>query len=145
MPTKKDLAALLSETPQRPLRRGRGLRLSRPSKQAQESASKPSGMLEPSSPPESSSLAESSANVAVPSPVPDAAAPGADIPAGEPIESVAATDADTLKPERKKRKILLRKDLLKQCKQIARAQDRKLYEVIESALEEYLQRHGAHE
>jgi predicted transcriptional regulator len=46
---------------------------------------------------------------------------------------------------REKRKIQLRKDLLKQGKRIARAQDRKLYQVIESALEEYIQRHGVPE
>src|SRR4051812_39967219 len=43
MPIKKDLAALPSETPQLPLRRGRGLRLSQASKQARELASKSSG------------------------------------------------------------------------------------------------------
>jgi hypothetical protein len=60
-------------------------------------------------------------------------------------ESAVPSDPELIKPERDKRKLQLRKDLLKQCKRIARAQDRKLYQVIESALEEYIQRHRAHE
>ena len=137
MPTKKDLAALLSETPQPPLRRGRGLRLSRASKQARELASKPSAAPEPSSLPESSATAAALA-------APDAVAAEADAGVVAPIEA-AASDPAPLEPERDKRKFLLRKDLLKQCKRIARAQDRKLAQVIESALEEYIQRHGAPE
>jgi hypothetical protein len=74
---------------------------------------------------------------------PDAAAPEGDVAAA--IKTAASSDPKPLKPERDRRKIQLRKDLLKQCKRIARAQDRKLYQVIESALEEYIQRHGAHE
>ena len=141
MPTKKDLAALLSETPQPPLRRGRGLRLSRASKQARELASKPSAAPEPSSLPESSATA---AALAAPTIAPDAVAAEVDAGVVAPIES-AALDPAPLKPEREKRKLQLRKDLLKQSKRIARAQDRKLYQVIESALEEYIQRHGAPE
>jgi hypothetical protein len=153
MPTKKDLVALLSETPQQPLRRGRGLRLSRASKQARELASKPSVSPEPST------LPEPSATVALPSVelaakaaasaetriAPVAVATEADAVAAAPIESAASSASEPLKPERDKRKLQLRTDLLKQCKRIARAQDRKLYQVIESALEEYIQRHGAHE
>jgi hypothetical protein len=142
MPTKKDLAALLSETPQQPLRRGRGLRLSRTSKQARELVSKPSAAPEPSSLPESSATA---AALAAPPIVPDAVAAEADAGVVAPIEAAASSDSAPLKPARDKRKLLLRKDLLKQCKRIARAQDRKLAQVIESALEEYIQRHGAPE
>jgi len=65
--------------------------------------------------------------------------------AAAPIEPVGVPDPLPPKPEREKRKIQLRKDLLKQSKRIARAQDRKLYQVIESALEEYIERHGAPE
>ena len=61
------------------------------------------------------------------------------------VVAAALLDPEPLIPERAKRKIQLRKDLLKQCKRIARAQDRKLFQVIESALEEYIQRHGATE
>jgi hypothetical protein len=153
MSTKKNLVALLSETPQQPLRRGRGLRLSRASKQAREFASKPSVSPEPSTQP------EPSATVALPSVelaakagasaetriAPDAVATEAEAAVAAPIESVASSASEPLKPERDKRKLQLRTDLLKQCKRIARAQDRKLYQVIESALEEYIQRHGAHE
>ena len=153
MPIKKDLAALLSETPQQPLRRGRGLRLSRASKQARELASKPSVSPEPSTLPEPSAMvarppvelaAEAAASAATPI-APDVVAAEADAPASAPIESAAPSDPELIKPERDKRKLQLRKDLLKQCKRIARAQDRKLYQVIESALEEYIQRHRAHE
>lgn len=144
MPTKKDLAALLSETPQPPLHRGRGLRLSRASKQARELAPKPSVSPEPSSPvarQATGSAADSAVAVEIPI-APDPVAVAADAVAAAPIESAAA-DPEPLIPEREKRKIQLRKDLLKQSKRIARAQDRKLYQVIESALEEYIQRHGA--
>jgi hypothetical protein len=149
MSTKKDLAALLSETPQQPLRRGRGLRLSRASKQARELASKPSVSPEPSIPPEPSATVvlpsvELAAISAAPPIAPDAVAAEAGAVAA-PIDSAALSDPEPLEPERDKRKLQLRKDLLKQCKRIARAQDRKLYQVIEAALEEYVQRHGAHE
>jgi nucleotide-binding universal stress UspA family protein len=63
----------------------------------------------------------------------------------KPIKAAASSDPEPLKLEREKRKLQLRKDLLKQCKRIARTQDRKLNQVIESALEEYIQRHGAPE
>jgi hypothetical protein len=66
-------------------------------------------------------------------------------PAAEPADAVVLPVPDVPEPERKQRKLLLRKDLLKQCKRIARAQDRKLYQVVEAALVEYIQRHGAHE
>jgi hypothetical protein len=150
MPTKKDLAALLSETPQQPLRRGRGLRLSRASKQARELASNPSVSPEPSTLPDPSATValpsvELAAVSAEPPIAPDAVAAEADAVAAAPIESAAFSDPEPLEPARDKRKLQLRKDLLKQCKRIARAQDRKLYQVIESALEEYIQRHGAHE
>ena len=152
MPTKKDLSALLSETPQPPLRRGRGLRLSRASKQARELAPKPSVVPGPSISPEPSAAvarppAEPDADsvVVTETPiVPAAVATEPDVVADAPIESAVA-DPESLKPEREKRKLQLRKDLLKQSKRIARAQDRKLYQVIESALEEYIQRHGAPE
>ena len=153
MPTKKDLSALLSETPQPPLRRGRGLRLSRASKQARELAPKPSVLSGPSISPEpSAALARSPAEPASDSIevagtpiVPAVVDAGAGVVADAPIESAALADPESLKPEREKRKLQLRKDLLKQSKRIARAQDRKLYQVIESALEEYIQRHGAPE
>jgi hypothetical protein len=140
MPTKKDLAALLSETPQQPLRRGRGLRLSRAAKQARELAAQPSMLPEPSTLP-APSVAVGQA------PVEPAAVPDAPPIVPDPVDAAAAEvevspDAKPLNPERDKRKLLLRKDLLKQCKRIGRAQDRKLYQVIESALEEYIQRHG---
>ena len=153
MPTKKDLAALLSETPQQPLRRGRGLRLSRASKQARELAPKPSVSSALSTPPEpaatlvrpSAEPAADSAVAADPSIVPAAVAAEADAAAAAPIKAAALSGSEPLKLEREKRKLQLRKDLLKQCKRIARTQDRKLNQVIESALEEYIQRHGAPE
>jgi hypothetical protein len=147
MPMKKDLVALLSETPPPPLRRGRGLRLSRASKQARELAPKPSVSPEPSSPvarPATGSATDSAVAAEMPI-APDAVAVAADAVAAAPIISAAVADPEPLTPEREKRKIQLRKDLLKQSKRIARAQDRKLYQVIESALEEYIQRHGAPE
>jgi hypothetical protein len=73
----------------------------------------------------------------------DAIAAEAGVVAAAPIEQAVLSAHEPFEPERQKRKLQLRKDLLKQCKQIARAQDRKLYQVIESALEEYIHRHGA--
>jgi hypothetical protein len=173
MPTKKDLAGLQSETPQQPLRRGRGLRLSRASKQASQPASKPADPPEPVPPRPPSQPAAEAAPVAPPKTIeaapsagsnevkaasttqPDAAeaaeskaaevvsSPGA--LAGEPGQALAPPELGSPSPERKQRKLLLRKDLVKLCKRIARAQDRKLYQVVESALEEYIQRYGAHE
>ena len=150
MPTKKDLAALLSETPQPPLRRGRGLRLSRASTQARDFVSKRSVSPDPSTPPDPSAviapaLVELVSAPAAPLIAPDAMAAETDVVADVPTDSAALLDPEPLIPERAKRKIQLRKDLLKQCKRIARAQDRKLFQVIESALEEYIQRHGATE
>jgi hypothetical protein len=165
MPTKKDLAALLSEDPQPPLRRGRGLRLSRASKQiadaslvvgARPIAAKPA---EPAEPPEQPS--EAAASVEAPAqlvePPPEAAAsveaPAEPVAAAPEAKALAAdlpapavvSDIVSHKPEREKRKLQLRKDLLKECKRIARSQDRKLYQVVESALEEYIRRHGVGE
>jgi len=153
MSTKKELAALQSATPQQPLRRGRGLRLSRASKQARELVPKPSASPEAFTLPHSSAAvaplpAEPAAVSAVAAgapTVPDAVAVEVDLVAEAPIESAAVADPLPFEPERDKRKFQLRKDLLKQCKRIARAQDRKLYQVIETALEEYIQRHGANE
>ena len=159
MPTKKDLAALLSETPQPPLRRGRGLRLSRASKQARELASKPAASAVPAILPESSTIPEPTAMVDLPAgdlvadvataaETPralDAVAIEADTADAAQIDSAATSAPEQLEPERDKRKLWLRKDLIKRSKRIARAQDRKLYQVIESALEEYIQRHGAPE
>ena len=142
MPTKKDLAALLSEDPQPPLRRGRGLRLSRASKQivdaslevgARPIAAKP---VEP--PPETVASVEAPVE-------PVAAAPEADAAVADLPAPVVVSDIVSHKPEREKRKLQLRKDLLKECKRIARTQDRKLYQVVESALDEYIQRHGVRE
>jgi hypothetical protein len=59
--------------------------------------------------------------------------------------AVLPFEPEHLDPVREKRKLKLRKDLLKACKRIARAQDRKLYQVIEAALESYIERHGAGE
>ncbi|MEO7911557.1 MAG: hypothetical protein ABIV47_18085, partial [Roseiflexaceae bacterium] len=85
MPTKKDLAALLSETPQPPLRRGRGLRLSRASKQARELASKPSAAPESAAAPESPAL---------PDPIETA-----DLPLVELAAEVAASAAPPIAPD----------------------------------------------
>ncbi len=143
MPIKKDLAALQSQASQPPLRRGRGWRLSRESKPAREpsveAGAKPKFPIKAAeraveaaestgSPGEP--LAMASESIAEAAPMPHAPAPA---------------DSESSAPARKKRKIQLRKDLLKECKRIARVQDRKLYQVIESALEEYIQRHGARE
>jgi len=158
MPTKKALAARLSETPQPPLRRGRGLRLSRASKQALELASKPAAAPElaansaPSAAPELSAASElalvepavEAAESATPPIATDAESTEVDA-TSTPIEATASADLVPPSPERDKRKLLLRKDLLKQSKRLARSQGRKLYQVVESALEEYLQRHGAPE
>jgi hypothetical protein len=153
MSTKKELAALPSETPQPPLRRGRGLRLSRAAKQARELAVKPPASSEQSVVPEPSSSVvmpaseppTDSAAISETPIVPDTVAAEEDLATIAPGESAAVADPEPPQPEREKRKIQLRKDLLKQGKRIARAQDRKLYQVIESALEEYIQRHGADE
>jgi hypothetical protein len=75
----------------------------------------------------------------------DAVAAEGNVTAATPIEVTAPSDLVPATPERDKRKLLLRKDLLKQCKRLARAQGRKLYQVVESALEEYIQRYGAPE
>jgi hypothetical protein len=146
MPVKKDLAALLSETPQQPLRRGRGLRLSRASKQARELALKPSVLPDPLVSPEPSATVALPASepLAALSIAPDTMADQADAVA-ELIEPAVLADPEPPQPKRDKRKLLLRKDLVKQCKRIARAQDRKLYQVIESALEDYIRRQGATE
>jgi hypothetical protein len=106
----------------------------------------------PSAAPGPASLPESPAIIAPPADdsatledtTPLAPSGKADAVAALTIEAAPA-DPPPLKPEREKRKIQLRKDLLKQGKRIARAQDRKLYQVIEAALEEYIQRHGAAE
>lgn len=158
MTMKKDLAALLNETAQQPLRRGRGLRLARASKQARGLPSKPSAPELPAAPEPSGlpdraetvvlPLVDQAAEAAVPAapPIaPDAVIAEADAGVVAPIASASLSDLAPPVPERDKRKLLLRKDLLKQCKRIARAQDRKLYQVVESALEEYIQRHGAPE
>ena len=158
MPTKKDLSARLSETPQPPLRRGRGLRLSRASKQALELASKPAAAAElvaDPAPPAAPGLSAASelalvepavevAESATPPIATDAEANEVNATAA-PIEAMASADLAPSTPERDKRKLLLRKDLLKQSKRLARTQGRKLYQVVESALEEYIQRHGAPE
>jgi hypothetical protein len=46
------------------------------------------------------------------------------------------------KPKRTTRGYRLRDDLVKRCKRIAVEEERKLYEVMEEALEEYLARRG---
>jgi len=161
MITKKNLVTLLSETPQPPLYRGRGLRLSRASKQIRELAAKPFAApdlsAELSTSPELSSLPEPPALVArllielaakaatpdEPPIAPNVVADEAPAVAAAPVDSVAPVAPEPCTPERDKRKLLLRTDLLKQCKRIARAQDRKLYQVVEAALEEYIQRYGA--
>ncbi|MEP7191195.1 MAG: hypothetical protein ABI901_18545, partial [Roseiflexaceae bacterium] len=144
MPTKKDLAALLSETPQQPLRRGRGLRLSRASKQALELAAKPVAAPELAADPAPSAAPALSAapdlalveptvaadESAVPPIAADSSAAEAVAIAGAPREATASSDLAPPTPERDKRKLLLRKDLLKQCKRLARAQGRKLYQVV---------------
>jgi hypothetical protein len=148
MPTKKDLAALLNDTQPPPLRRGRGLRLSQASKQARELLAKTSAPPEAASQPDTSApidpplagYADEAIIAAEPLGAPDAA-----VEAALPVELAAPADPAPPASERDKRKLQLRKDLLKQCKRLARAQDRKLYQVIESAIEEYIQRHGAHE
>ena len=142
MPTKKDLAALLSEDPQPPLRRGRGLRLSRESKQtlgaSLEVGARPVAPdLTQAPPTEPAASVETTAE-------PVAAASEPAVVTAEPL-APASSDVEPHKPARKKRKLRLRKDLLKECRRIARAQDRKLYQVIESALEDYIQRHGVQE
>ncbi|MBA2681533.1 MAG: hypothetical protein H0U76_24430 [Ktedonobacteraceae bacterium] len=45
------------------------------------------------------------------------------------------------KPKRSKRGYELRDDLVRECKQIALDENRKLYQVMEQAIEEYLARH----
>ena len=140
MTTKKDLAALPSETPG-PLRRGRGLRLSRAGKQSKQLAREVGVQLE--APPPAPEPPAKPAAVATQPIETVGDAPAADFELDS--EAGAPTKPDRLKPLREKRKLQLRKDLLKQCKRIARAQDRKLYQVIESALEDYIDRHGARE
>lgn len=45
------------------------------------------------------------------------------------------------KPKRSKRGYELRDDLVRKCKQIALNENRKLYQVMEEAIEQYLERH----
>src|SRR5690242_7228793 len=111
MSTKKELAGSL--TPQPPLRHGRGLRLSRAS---QERAPKPSLLPESSIAPDPSTPAEVALSAPQPPAVPAASSFAA---AGAPIRSALDVPAPPT-PEREKRKIKLRKDLLKQYKRIAR-------------------------
>ena len=127
MPAKKDLAAQPGETPATPLRRGRGLRLSRAAKQSRNRSSDAGAQLDPP------------ARAAIPSVEPLAAAIEAHGQAAAPFELAQP------EPVYEKRKLKLRKDLLQQAKRIARTQDRKLYQVIEAALESYIERHGAGE
>ncbi len=124
MPTKKELSDLLSDIPPRPpLRRGRGLRLSAAPAHEQNALA--------SAAPE--------ALVAQPQPAEELPAPiQLDAPAAGPLPTTAGQP----QPAREKRKLQLRKDLLKASKRIARQQDRKLYQVIESAIEEYVERYG---
>jgi hypothetical protein len=127
------------------------LRLSRASKQALELV--PPVSPEPPTPPEPShSITLPAANAVVDSgaaaesPVaPGVVGANADLVADAPVESPISAHPEQPEPAREKRKIQLRKDLLKHGKRIARAQDRKLYQVIEAALEEYIQRHGVPE
>jgi len=51
------------------------------------------------------------------------------------------TNAKPEPPRRVSRGYKLREDLVKACKRVALDEDRKLYEVMEDALEQYLQRH----
>lgn len=46
-------------------------------------------------------------------------------------------------PKRVNRGYKLREDLIKRCKRLALDEERNLYEIMEDALEEYLDRHGA--
>ena len=146
MSTKKDLAASAGTPAQPPLRRGRGLRLSRAAKEAAGTLPEKRARNEPSKQaasavPQATVRAAHSGDVDVAQP--KAAEPEA--LALAPPEPAEAAQPLSLGPIREKRKLKLRKDLLKQGKQIARAQDRKLYQVIESALGEYIQRHGVAE
>jgi hypothetical protein len=127
MPTKKDLAAQQSEPPAQPLRRGRGLRLSRAAKQSRVPS------------PDAGAQFEAPAQAALPSVAPAAAG------IASHGQAVAPSEPEQSGPVYQKRKLKLRKDLLKQSKRIARAQDRKLYQVIEAALESYIERHGERE
>ena len=130
MSTKKNLADVQSETPTAPLRRGRGLRLSRAPKQS--SARSPKAEAPPeliAAPPESIEAAAEPLAVDI-----------------ESDSTIAAPfEPEQPEPVREKRKLKLRKELLKECKRIARAQDRKLYQVIEAALESYIERQGVRE
>lgn len=53
------------------------------------------------------------------------------------------TKVKTSSPERIARGYKFREDLIKQCKQIALDDNKKLYEVMEEALEEYIERRHA--
>jgi hypothetical protein len=140
MPTKKEPAALLDDDPSKPpLRRGRGLRLStEPPKQS--AARRKVGAAQADPAPKQATATRPAAGR---KPVP--ATPAAAITAAEsdPAEATLAALAETQEPQRRKREFRLRRDLLKACKRIARGQNRKLTEVIEAALKEYIQRHEA--
>jgi hypothetical protein len=137
MPAKKDLTAQQSEPPVAPLHRGRGLRLSRAAKQSRQLSSEAGAQLER---PTRAAVPPVEPAAAPPEPV---APPAAQI--GAHGQAVAQFEPEQLEPVREKRKLKLRKDLLKECKRLARAQDRKLYQVIEAALESYIGRHGERE
>ncbi|HEU5098279.1 MAG TPA: hypothetical protein VFU22_04640 [Roseiflexaceae bacterium] len=141
MPMKKDLPDLQSEASTSPLRRGRGLRLSRAAKQSKDLPVEVAARLEPSVP----AATPSATPAAAPAQSVALATASLDTELGQGGEALVPTEPEPLKRPREKRKIKLRKDLLKECKRIARAQDRKLYQVIESALESYIQYHGARE
>jgi hypothetical protein len=66
--------------------------------------------------------------------------------AGMQLSTGAQTHNRTNAPVRVNRGYRLREDLIKRCKQIALDTGHPLYEIMENALEEYLQKHeGQHD
>jgi undecaprenyl pyrophosphate synthase len=60
------------------------------------------------------------------------------------IEKSRNRETVSAKPRRIKRGYELREDLVRACKMIAAQEDRKIYEVMEEALEQYLEQRQLH-
>ena len=119
--SKQDLSDMLGGDPLKPaIRRGQGLRLSTEA---------------PAAEPQERSIAASQSSEA-------AASQSSDFAASQSSDfatSQKRRNAETQRgPKRVNRGYMLREDLIKDFKRLAVEEDRKLYEVMEEALEQYL-------
>jgi|GEM_PF-1648175 len=127
--SKQDLSDMLGGDPLKPaIRRGQGLRLSTEA---------------PAAEPQERSIAASQSSEAAASQSSDfAASQSSDFAASQSSDfatSQKRRNAETQRgPKRVNRGYMLREDLIKDFKRLAVEEDRKLYEVMEEALEQYL-------